>query len=227
MYYFFEAECLSVVFLQCKSLFFIIVWCFFPTSKAESAISKIPAAFRGSPAAMRPVMPMQFPSMSASGSFAGAGPSFLSPAMLFGYVLVFFPNFGGVFSKKKYKPGMKENDIRNIIFFNLRLNMVAALGQELTMSVTVRPPSLPAGSVPMHQPFPRMNVGLPLGPQVPLGIVLRIFLYLRKMRMMIQIIWIRCEGVKMYVIIFIGNVFFMKMNPFSIHGEFFHDTPDV
>lgn len=45
--------------------------------------------------------------------------------------------------------------------------MVAALGQELTMSVTVRPPSLPAGIAPMPQPFPGMHVGL-LGPQVPL-----------------------------------------------------------
>ena len=46
--------------------------------------------------------------------------------------------------------------------------MVAALGQELTMSVTVRPPSLPAGIAPMPQPFPGMHVGLQLGPQVPL-----------------------------------------------------------
>ena len=36
-----------------------------------------------------------------------------------------------------------------------------------------------------------------------------------------QITWIRCEGVKMYGIIFIDNVCFMKMNPFSIHGVFF------
>ena len=54
---------------------------FFQPSKAESSLSKIPAAFRGAPSIIRPVMPMQFPAMSASGSFAGAGSSFLSPAM--------------------------------------------------------------------------------------------------------------------------------------------------
>lgn len=48
--------------------------------------------------------------------------------------------------------------------------MVAALGQEVTVSMTVRPslPTVPAGFAPMPQPLPGMNVGLPLGPQVPL-----------------------------------------------------------
>ena len=41
--------------------------------------------------------------------------------------------------------------------------MVAALGQELPVSMTVKPPSLPAGIVPMPQPFPGMNIGLPFG----------------------------------------------------------------
>jgi len=39
-------------------------------------------------------MPMQFPTMSASGSFAGAGSSFLSLAMFFGYVSGVFPFLG-------------------------------------------------------------------------------------------------------------------------------------
>lgn len=93
----------SVFFLAVQIIIFHHCLVFFPTSKAESAISKIPAAFRSSPAPMRPITPMQFPAMSASGSFAGAGSSFLSPAMLFGYVLVFFPSFGGrgsVFQEK-------------------------------------------------------------------------------------------------------------------------------
>jgi len=81
---------------------FGLAWCcflssmfgFFPKSKAERAISKIPAAFRGVPPLIRHPMPMQFPTMSASGSFAGAGSSFLSLAMFFGYVSGVFPFLG-------------------------------------------------------------------------------------------------------------------------------------
>ena len=45
--------------------------------------------------------------------------------------------------------------------------------------------------------------------------------------MMIQIIWIRCEGVKMYVFKCIGNVFFEENESFLHSWCFFNDTPDV
>ena len=45
--------------------------------------------------------------------------------------------------------------------------------------------------------------------------------------MMTQITWIRCEGVKMYGIIFIDNVFFYENESFLHSWCFFHDTPDV
>ena len=66
--------------------------------RLQSAISKIPAAFRGVPPVIRHTMPLQFPAMSASGSFAGAGSSFFNACNVLWICFSFLPIFGRSFS---------------------------------------------------------------------------------------------------------------------------------